>query len=503
MAGTTADAAAIVMRSMANVRAPAAARFSRALGKAAIAVYVVILAWAPFPLGGALGWGAGLQEILIALCWVLWALSTWQAPVADRIAVRVLAGPLVLATLALGWACLQCLSIVPSGWAHPVWAMTSDALGTPIVGAISLNPWRTESEILKLASSVMAFGLAFNLARQVRTAKVLLSAVVLIGAGYAIYAFGLELFGRQQAELFYGFRSRESLLSGPFMLHNSYATWSGMAAVAGAALFYAHGSDSIVTTRGLRTFLRSVLQYCLADGAAPLLAWLLCMAAVIASASRAGAAATLAGLLVLVLCSLFLARRSVSRTAAGAVAILVAAPVAYFVVASGDTLSARIEDLLNTGTTEVVRLALWDSAWRMINDAPLLGLGLGTFQDAYPLYAVRALPYVMDKAHGDYLEFAAGLGLPAAAAWWLALVWLLGLCLRGLRVRRRHRVYALAAVAATTVVGVHAIVDFSLQLPAVSLLYATLLAIGVAQSFPTRHTEAHQEAPKYHSHDVY
>ena len=65
--------------------------------------------------------------------------------------------------------------------------------------------------------------------------------------------------------------------------------------------------------------------------------------------------------------------------------------------------------------TYAVKIALWSAAQRMITSAPFLGLGLGTFQDAYPMYATQMLPFIMDKAHSDYLEFAAGLGLP----WWV------------------------------------------------------------------------------------
>ena len=171
---------------------------------------------------------------------------------------------------------------------------------------------------------------------------------------------------------------------------------------------------------------------------------------------------------------------------AGAGAFAALLPLFFLVVATGDTLGNRINELLDAGMADNIRFALWASADRMIADAPWLGLGLGTFQDAYPLYATQVFPFVMDKAHCDYLEFAAGIGLPAAIAWWTAVAWLALLCLRGVRVRRRNRVYPLAAMAASVLVGVHSSVDFSLQLPAVSLLYAALMGIGVAQAFPTR-----------------
>ena len=40
-------------------------------------------------------------------------------------------------------------------------------------------------------------------------------------------------------------------------------------------------------------------------------------------------------------------------------------------------------------------------------------------------------------------------------------------------------------VAATALVALHSLVDFSLQIPAVAIMYATILGIGYAQAFPT------------------
>ena len=156
---------------------------------------------------------------------------------------------------------------------------------------------------------------------------------------------------------------------------------------------------------------------------------------------------------------------------------------------TGENLQGRLNALVETQSVDETRLLLWDAAVRMIADAPLLGLGLGTYEPAYPLYADRILPFVMDKAHNDYLEFAAGIGLPAAIAWWAALLWLVAACLRGFNIRRRNRHYSLLAIAATTLIGVHSLFDFSLQIPAIALTYSVILGMGVAQSASSRERE--------------
>ena len=76
------------------------------------------------------------------------------------------------------------------------------------------------------------------------------------------------------------------------------------------------------------------------------------------------------------------------------------------------------------------------------------------------------------------------LGLPAMLALNLAIALLAAEALRGLWRRRRDRTAPALGVAATALVGVHAFFDFSLQMPAVSALYAFIMGLAVAQAFP-------------------
>jgi O-antigen ligase len=153
---------------------------------------------------------------------------------------------------------------------------------------------------------------------------------------------------------------------------------------------------------------------------------------------------------------------------------------------SGAFLGARLDDMSASGLNDQTRLLLSRAALHMIGDAPLQGLGLGTYQIAYPAYTQTIMPFIMDKAHNDYVELAAGWGLPAAILWWLALAWLTGLCVRGVLVRKRNRTYPMLAVGAVILVGVHSIFDFSLQIPAIAVTFVAILGLGVAQSFSAR-----------------
>ena len=78
------------------------------------------------------------------------------------------------------------------------------------------------------------------------------------------------------------------------------------------------------------------------------------------------------------------------------------------------------------------------------------------------------------------------LGWPAALILFACVAWLALICFRGLRSRGRDWVYPTTGLAATALVAMHALVDFSLQIPATAVTYAALMGAAVSQSFSSR-----------------
>jgi O-antigen ligase len=91
-----------------------------------------------------------------------------------------------------------------------------------------------------------------------------------------------------------------------------------------------------------------------------------------------------------------------------------------------------------------------------------------------------------DKAHNSYLEVFQGLGM----IFGLMLIGTLGFfflsCAIGSLRRRRDATPPLVASAACVLVGVHALVDFSLQMQGVTLTFMALLGAGFAQATSSR-----------------
>lgn len=395
---------------------------------------------------------------------------------------------MALGALALLWGIVQALPIVPASWTHPVWQLADSVLGAKTSGTISLDPWRTGTEVMKLATYGMALLLVREFASRSERAHLLLNAFILISGIYAAYALVIASLGFVQFNLFYSVPALNHDVSGPFVNHNSYATYAGLGALAAGIRLVEKGS-AVVTGRGLRIFALTLTQYVFGRGAPYLLATLLTVSTLIATGSRGGNVAFIAGAGSLLVLSVILGIRRARALWTTSIAFAFLAGFAVLFSINGEFLAGHFDDLAGSGIGDQTRQMLWSAAMRMIQDSPLLGLGLGSYQSAYPMYSDVTMRFVMDKAHNDYLELAAGWGLPAAILWLSAIAWLVWLCTRGVLTRRRHRAYPMLAVGASVLVGVHSIFDFSLQMPAIAFTYASILGLGLAQAFSTREAD--------------
>lgn len=455
------------------------------LQRAALILYILVLAWAPFPLGSDVAWGAPALEIAIGACWVLWAMSTAFEPRRLSQTLRLIALPGLCIGVVLVWIVIQAFASVPLQYADPVWQIASSTLPISVAAHLSINPSHTRLELLKLILLVEAFWLSLAFSSRRENARILLISTVGISSAYALYACGLVAFHTSQATLLYSTPPPSPLVSGPFMLHNSFATFCGLGSLAALAGLLHSVGKTMVTQRGPKQLAVSVLSALLGPALYWFISFLLLFAALVASASRGGLVSGLVGLTTITIGAAVRQRRTTGLGAALSIAGLLIPFVLSLLLLGGD-MNLRLSEFARGANLDEIRSALWAAGERMISVFPYTGLGLGTFEDAYPMFAVRVFPFDLDKAHCDYLEFVAGIGIPAATTWLLGIAGLGVTCLRGFRTRRRDWLFPLLGFAALALVAAHSTVDFSLQIPAVGLMFVTLFGMGVGQSRRTQ-----------------
>ena len=121
-----------------------------------------------------------------------------------------------------------------------------------------------------------------------------------------------------------------------------------------------------------------------------------------------------------------------------------------------------------------------------IESNPILGFGYGTFENSFRLYSDETRPGFIDKAHNTYLENIFELGFPTALMLFSVIAGGAIMCWLGVMRRGRDWVFPATGLAATALVACHALVDFSLQMPATAVAFAALLGMGCAQSISSR-----------------
>jgi tetratricopeptide (TPR) repeat protein/O-antigen ligase len=130
------------------------------------------------------------------------------------------------------------------------------------------------------------------------------------------------------------------------------------------------------------------------------------------------------------------------------------------------------------------RGGIWHATTRLAGGAPLLGVGAGSYEDAYQI--VKTMPEftTTSHAHQDYLQALAEQGLVGGSLWiLLALLPVLAGALGCMRLHRGRRRSLLAGyVGALCALLVCGAVDFPAHIGALATLYALLAGVVLARA---------------------
>ncbi len=440
------------------------------------AAFLAVLLLAPLPLGSNRPWSWNLLALSLALIALLASCKSLRGSTPGPALPRFAS----LAFLAVcGWVALQASPLMPASWHHPLWMLDAGVAAGTRTGTISLSPDSTLNALVRLLSYGLAFVLAFQFCQQVARARMLfqlLASGALLGAVYGLAVY----WGKWETLLFFWPADYRPAVHGTFVNRNHFATWLGLGLLCLLALLLEPQVQRRNPMYRLPVKRDLELERLMLRHWKPFLALVTMTAALILTHSRGGFLATLAGVVVLIV--LMHRRQPLLNRSRGLFLCTGLGLLLLTFLVSSRFLLQRFDR--SVGDLDG-RFHAFDLSGSAVGDNPWLGFGYGTFADSFRLYRDEALREFFDKAHNSYLESVFELGWPAAALLFLALLSLALICLRGMRQRRRDWVFPATAVAATALVGVHALIDFSLQLPAVAVTYAAILGAGCAQASPS------------------
>lgn len=431
----------------------AGARLASRLGWVLIAFVIVT----PIPLGSARPVAWTLNATVLSL------IAFWYFLSAARVNTGLRLAPVgVLSAVLFGLLCAaMAMQIVPGlgRWA-PILTRSGIDTGN---STLSLDPGLSWLSMLRFVSYATLALLLAQVASRRRRALRLLEVLFWAIVAYAVYGLvALRTLG--DTLLFFDKWAYAGMVTGPFVNHNSFATFLAFGLVIGTGL--AFFSRDGAQPEGRQSLRRLALL---------LLGLLLIGIALVATQSRMGIAVAFTGAFLTAFLSLLRLRVPLLLRATALLCVAAAALALPLVI--GTDVAERVLYAEGDLTT---RINLYQQVWEMIMHRPLLGYGAGSFESAYGMF--QQLPVSPDvaweKAHNTYLTLWSELGFVAGSIPLLLVCLLIG----GLIVRRRGDLWVLPSVGlgGAAVAALHSLADFSLEIETNAFFFTTILMLGTA-----------------------
>ncbi len=352
----------------------------------------------------------------------------------------------------------------------PLRGSDNAAIGSiPLVRSLSFDPYATRLVVLQLIALFIYFAATLVFVDTPKRLKLLTRTITIFGFLLAI--FGLTQQFTSPSKIYWIREPAQAQPFGPFINRHHFAGYMELALALPLGLLFsgALGKE--------KRFIY-------------LFAALLMAIALIMTSSRGGLIALTAEILFLVATTGFwrrekretLEKRSTMRRAATKAGLALALIVAIFggvVFLGGEDVLRRIVGTVNTEDPTSGRTHFWTVTVDIIENHPVMGIGLGAFAVVYTGYDSRNGLYRLEQVHNDYLQILVDGGILGAA---MGLLFVVSLFRMGF-VRREsgdnfRRGIANGALAGCFAVLVHSFFDFTLHTTANGLLFLVLAALA-------------------------
>ena len=429
------------------------------LGKTIAVGLMIAVVFTALAFGAVEPWSMFLFEIIVLALIALWAA---RAVLNKRLKVRLPDAALPVAALVL-FGLIQSVAI-------------PDNTGRWM--SLSMDAGATRMTVIALVFMLASFVLISNTFTTRKRMSVLSGFLVIYGLAMAIFALVQHFTwdGR-----FYWLRPTLATSPfGPFANHNHFAGYMELLIPLPVALVIAREGRGEI--RLLYLFAAAMMGV-----------------AAVASLSRGGMISIAAGMMFIALLSVRLRReKQLSRVtmffsqAVVVIAIMSVIAAGIFWIGADQVIKRVTQgQAADSATGRETFLSsrgwIWRDTFSMIRANPILGVGLGAYETAFPIYSESDGSLRVPQAHNEYLQIAADAGIVGV----LIALWFIVAIFRTVSRGVRSRDPLLAGLALGSGGGifamlVHSMFDYNLQIPSNALLFLLLVAVAsnVAAAVP-------------------
>jgi len=449
-------------------------------------IFLYIISLSPLFFGTNRAWSWSLYSLIIACLCLSYFVNTLRNKKGFDIAINPIKYPLALVSIPIIWALIQTSSWIPSEYFHPFWGLSNQQLINEVTPSISLSPAETGTAAMKLVSYFLVFFLSFQFSRQSDKANSIFKTTAYFGTAYAIY--GLYAFWVNDNSLL-GFSNDayQNNVRSTFINRNSYATYAGLSILALLPLLMDRVKSCFIYGLENHFGRQYFIENLMTRAWLPVLMLMIILTALFLSHSRGGFLSS--SLAILIFFITLLLSGKLKKGKAISIFLMTTVVISLSFWNSSDKLLDRMDQINLDNNGRINVYTILDKA---IDENYWLGTGYGAFEKSFKLYRDETVRGYYIAAHNSYLEYLFELGFFQAIALFSGILFIAVKCLQGIWQRQRHWEYPAIGFAATSLVAAHALVDFSLQIPAVAYTFALLMGAAFAQSLP-RHLRIKSE----------
>lgn len=463
-------------------------------------LFLLLLVWAPIPLGSNRPWASASLEIgmcALALAWGwLYAFGRVQLH-----AALLRAWPVVLLFACwLAWLALQVIPLPAEllQLLSPTRARLPTYDPAAAWHTLSIQPYSSLGFLLKSCAYVSAFCLTLALISRRERLRIIAVVIVTAGLAQALLASFMHLARVNQEVFFTGFSHIDNA-HGTFVNRNHLAGYMEMCLALGIGLMIATLKGGSAQTWKQR--LRDTAGWLLSTRVLLRISLIIMVVALVMTRSRMGNAAFFTSMLVAGVIGLATSRHATRSTVILLISLII---IDVFIVGTWfgvENVIKRYEqttiyrEMQPTGGSVEERLEPGLYATQMLRDYPLSGSGGGTFYTAFPKYRPGVISAYFTYAHNDYVQVATDTGVIGLGLLGLIVLSTFFIALKTLYERRDPlcRGVAFGTTMGIIAIMIHSWVDFNLQIPANAFTFAVLLALGWAAYSTNRHHTAADE----------
>jgi len=438
---------------------------------------LALIAVAPLPFGSNVPWAWSLMSLWVGVLIVIDAVACLLSPPeGERRFLKRIKIPLVLFFIVVAWIVVQATPGIVPAIAHPIWNEASAQLGIPLAPRVTIAPDLTWDALMVLLAYAGVFWLSARYGRKRENAATMLKFYVLVSTAYAVYGLAVY-FGGWETILWYDKTAYRGDLTSTFINRNSYATYAAIGLVASLLYLVKILARDVRGGGTARQIIRNMADGSLAQAWLPMVGILSTGTALMLTHSRAGFVSGMIGVFVALL-GLRFARILPVRFGNGLIAGAVLLAVGGFAI-SGGGLEERFNYFENAQND---RLHIYEQVLTATSQASVTGYGYGTFEQGFrPFKDLYLSALTWSLAHNSYLEFYFGTGLYGLVIIISAFVCIFFGLVKGAFLKAHDTAYLITAVSALTIVGLHALTDFSIQMPAMGAALVFVAGLGYAR----------------------